>query len=217
MISLLRNHKGCQYLLRSSGFMLRLANRCLGMDVSFDSKGRPLHSSVNLSHYLLKVVRPEQPNSTSSFRGVLQIPVSLLLRGNLRSTATSAPSLKSAHPERLPDKVPVSPDFQHPRQFFFFTFSLSLLFFSSLSPRGTKTPGVAGAPPYPALLTPLLFALHRGSTPPQCPVFDVMQSDGRSCNLPRDLQSGLLVGLSGYSASCLLVPKTQLPSCAWII
>jgi hypothetical protein len=51
-ISLLRNDRGCHCLLRSSGFMLRLANCCLGMDVSVDSEGRPLHGSVNLSQYV---------------------------------------------------------------------------------------------------------------------------------------------------------------------
>jgi hypothetical protein len=98
---------------------------------------------------------------------------SSFLRGNLRSTATSAPSLKPARPEPLPDKVPVSPDSHHPRQFFI-PHSLSLLFFFSLSPVGTKTPGVGGAPPYPALLTLtlFLFPLRMGSTPPQCPLLD---------------------------------------------
>jgi hypothetical protein len=56
-ISLRRNHKGCQYLLRSSGFILRLANRCLGMDDSVDSKWRLLHSSVTIYFLELSVYR----------------------------------------------------------------------------------------------------------------------------------------------------------------
>jgi hypothetical protein len=70
-----------------------------------------LHSSDKLligssSHCLLfRVVRSKQPNSPSSFRGVLRIAVYFFLRCDLRSTATSAPFLKSAHPDRLPDKV----------------------------------------------------------------------------------------------------------------
>jgi hypothetical protein len=47
-------------------------------------------------------------------------------------TATSAPSLKPARPERLPDKVSVSPDSRHPRQIIS-TFALSLILLLSLS------------------------------------------------------------------------------------
>jgi hypothetical protein len=139
-----------------------------------------LHSSVNnrfwsLSHcLLLKVVRPEQPNSPSSFRGVIRIPVYLFFRGDLRSTATSAPSLKPPRPERLPNKVSVSPDswklcFHIRSVSYSFALTLSLLL---------------GRPVllhYRLLLHFLyLFPFWRGSTPPQCPVFDVPWHDVRS-------------------------------------
>jgi hypothetical protein len=86
-------------LLRSSVYN-RLPIRCLGMNAP----------SICHTASFLKVVRPEQPNSPSFFCGVFRIPVYLFLRDNLQSIATSAPSLKPARPERLPDKVPISPN-----------------------------------------------------------------------------------------------------------
>jgi hypothetical protein len=93
--------------------ILELSNRRL----SLDGNG-PLHC------LLLRVVRPEQPNRPSSFRGVLRFPVCFFSR-RLARYRYIRPVGKPARLERLPDKLFVSPD-RHPRQLCF-TFALSLI------------------------------------------------------------------------------------------
>jgi hypothetical protein len=62
--------------------------------------------------------------------------------------------LKGARPEQLPDKVPAGSDSHHNPKF-----SASLSLPLLLTTVGAITPGVAGAPPYPALPTLMLLLL----------------------------------------------------------
>jgi hypothetical protein len=62
----------------------------------------------------------------------------------------------------------VSPNSRHSRQLCF-TFALSLLHTQIHTSGGANFWSGRGSP-YPALFAPLLFALRRGSTPPQCPI-----------------------------------------------
>jgi hypothetical protein len=80
--------------------------------------------------FFLRLFVPNSLTVPHPFGGVFRIPVYIFLRGDLRSTATSAPSLKPPRPERLPNMVPLSPDSRHPRRFFFQILCFS---YSSLS------------------------------------------------------------------------------------
>jgi hypothetical protein len=108
------------------------------------------------------------------------------------STATSAPSLRPARPERFAAKVLVDPASQiHPELLLPF-FTLFLIHTVAFSLEGTLTPGVVGAPPYPATLTLMLFLLpfRRGSTPSTVSISSSLVTHGRfrlhiPCSFPR--------------------------------
>jgi hypothetical protein len=112
----------------------------------------------------------------ASFLGLF-VPNSLTVRPPVVSSGFRCPSslwrpagyhyirpvLKPARPERLPDNVFASPDCRHPWPL---CFTLARSFSRSrFTPSVALTLGVPGA-----LLAPLLLALRRASTPPQCPI-----------------------------------------------
>jgi hypothetical protein len=106
-------------------------------------------------------------------------------------SSTSAPSLSPARPERFTVKLPGDPVVSQSSKVFAFSLAHSLILNLTFSPVGTITPGVAGAPTHPALLTLMLLLLpfRRGSAPPQGPFLDPLQCDRRSGNSLGDPQS----------------------------
>jgi hypothetical protein len=144
---------------------------------------------VNTPHFSLhKAVLSKQPNGVSPILPSEGCACNItflwfgsgFFRGDHSPTATSAPSLRLAHPERFPDKFSVCLGYHnHPKisSFFSSLFSniiiLSFFSFHSLSLSTVDiTPGVASVSTYPAL-TPyafsFFFSFRRGPTPPQGP------------------------------------------------
>jgi hypothetical protein len=124
---------------------------------------------------LLKAIRPD---TTVSFLPMVMLVMSLSCDTApprwSSSTAISAPSLRPARPERFVARLSVDPASQFSTVVFsFFALSLSHSHCHFLT-SGDNTPGVAGAPPHPALLTLMLLLLlfRRGFAPLQCPFLD---------------------------------------------
>jgi hypothetical protein len=103
-------------------------------------------------------------------------------------TATSAPSLRPARPERFPSNFPVSSDYSIHTKF------LPYLSLSHTHTVWAVTPGVASALTFAQLLPRTrLFPFRRGLSPPQGPFPDSSQSAGSSDYLFRDPSSENLI------------------------
>jgi hypothetical protein len=153
--------------MHSSGFILGIANRYHRYRFAVEWQR---HSCTGDS------VAPAAAHHTSSFLGLF-VPNSLTApRPSLGSSGfrcTSSfwrpagyryirPVLKPARPERLPDKVFVSPDYDILDCCVSHSLSLS---YTQVHTSGGANSWSGRGSPYPALLTLLLFALERGSTP----------------------------------------------------